>query len=154
MCLHTLAALNSFGVVHRVVPFVIAPFFGWLVAGSLKFAINTFRLRAPAWKQVGYGGMPSTHTTIVSTTALVIGMRAGWNTPVFASAAAMAFIVILDAVSLRRQIGAHARAINALSAKDATYRAVRERIGHHWTEVLGGIVVGFACAFCLSWISR
>lgn len=137
-----------------MVPFAIAPFFGWLVAGSLKFAINTIRQRGAAWSQIGYGGMPSTHTTIVSTTALLIGLREGWNTPAFAAAAALAFVVTLDAVSLRGQIGAHARTLNALMSEHATYRAVRERIGHHWTEVLGGVVVGFGCALVLNWLSR
>jgi acid phosphatase family membrane protein YuiD len=136
-----------------VLPFVIAPFFGWLVAGSLKFAINTLRSHGPAWKQIGYGGMPSTHTTIVSTTALLIGLREGWNTPSFAAASALAFIVMLDAVSLRGQIGAQARLLNALLSEDATHRAVRERIGHHWTEVLGGLFVGLGCALFLYWIA-
>lgn len=137
-----------------MVPFLIAPLFGWLVAGSLKFAINTIRHRAPAWQQIGYGGMPSTHTTIVSTTAFLIGMREGWNTAAFAAAASLAFVVMLDAVSLRGQIGAHARALNALMSDSAAHRAMRERIGHHWTEVLGGIAVGFFCALCLSFASR
>lgn len=135
-------------------PFVIAPFFGWFVAGSLKFAINSVRARAPAYQQVGYGGMPSTHTTIVSTTALLIGMREGWNTAPFAVAAALAFVVMLDAVSLRGQIGAHARALNSLMSDSSTGVSMRERIGHHWTEVLAGVVVGFGCALCLAWIGH
>ncbi|HEX7049745.1 MAG TPA: divergent PAP2 family protein, partial [Longimicrobiales bacterium] len=94
--------------------YIIAPFFGWLVAGGLKFVINSLRKRAPAWDQIGYGGMPSTHSAIVGTTAALIGLREGWSTPVFSIAATVAFIVVLDAATLRRQVGAHARAINSL----------------------------------------
>jgi acid phosphatase family membrane protein YuiD len=130
-------------------PYAVAPFVGWLVAGSLKFVINSMRSGVPAWQQIGYGGMPSTHTTIVTTTAVLVGLREGWNTAAFAVAAALAFIVILDATSLRRQIGSHARVLNALHAGDPSYQAVRERIGHHWTEVAGGLLVGTACAFVL-----
>jgi acid phosphatase family membrane protein YuiD len=137
-----------------VVPYAVAPFVGWLVAGSLKFAINSVRGRAAAWQQIGYGGMPSTHTTIVSTTAVLVGLREGWNTAAFSVAAALAFVVILDAVSLRGQIGAHARALNALRAGDPAHRTVRERIGHHWTEVAAGLLVGAGCAAMLQGLSQ
>ena len=66
-------------------PYLVAPLVGWLVAGSLKFAINSLKLRGPAWRDVGYGGIPSTHTTIVSTTVVLIGLRDGWNTPAVCS---------------------------------------------------------------------
>jgi len=133
-----------------VVPsYIVAPFLGWLVAGSLKFVINSIRARSLAFGLIGYGGMPSTHTTIVTTTAMLVGLNEGWNTPFFAIAVTLGFIVVLDAVSLRRQIGSHAVALNRLTAGDPTRKSVRERIGHHWTEVLGGFVVGSACALAL-----
>jgi acid phosphatase family membrane protein YuiD len=129
--------------------YFVAPFFGWFVAGSVKFAINSLRARRMAWHQVGYGGMPSTHTAIVSTTAVLIGLREGWDSAVFAVATALALIVMLDAMSLRAKIGEHARLLNRLHA-DASDRApLRERIGHHWTEVVAGAVLGGACALAL-----
>lgn len=131
-------------------PYPVAPFVGWFVAGTLKFVINTVRARSLAWGQIGYGGMPSTHTTIVTTTAVLIGLREGWNTPACAVALALAFIVILDASSLRRQIGLQARLLNTLLADDPGHRAIRERLGHHWTEVLGGLIVGSGCAIALN----
>jgi len=136
------------------VPYLVAPLVGWLVAGSLKFAINSLKLRGPAWRDVGYGGIPSTHTTIVSTTVVLIGLRDGWNTPALGVAVTLAFIVVLDALSLRGHIGAQARALNTLLRDDAAHRALRERIGHHWTEVLAGLVVGSVCAACLNWLAR
>lgn len=134
-------------------PYLVAPLFAWLVAGSLKFAINSLKLRGPAWSQVGYGGLPSTHTSIVSTTAVLIGLREGWNTPVLGAAATLTFIVIIDALSLRGHIGAHARALNTVLRGDPSHRALRERIGHHWTEVLAGLFVGSACAAFLNWLA-
>src|SRR5688572_13118625 len=90
------------------VAYVIAPFLGWLVAGSLKLAINSLRSRRLAWDQLGLGGLPSTHTAVVSSTAILIGLRAGLNTALFAVAVTLAIIVILDALHLRREVGAHA----------------------------------------------
>ena len=127
--------------------YLIAPFVGWVVAGSLKFVINSARMRGPAWRQIGYGGMPSTHTSIMTTTIVLVGLGEGWTSPSVAVAAAVGIIVILDAMSLRRQVGAHARALNSLMSAVPAHAALRERVGHRWTEVLGGVVVGSACAF-------
>jgi acid phosphatase family membrane protein YuiD len=130
--------------------YVIAPLVGWIVAGSLKFAINSLRSRTPAWGQIGYGGMPSTHATIVSTTAVLIGLKEGWNTAPFAIAGTVALIVMLDAVGLRGHIGSHARALNGLMTGDAPGHPLRERIGHRWSEVAAGAFVGTICALLLA----
>jgi hypothetical protein len=130
--------------------FVIAPFLGWVVAGSVKFAINSLRGRALAWQQIGYGGMPSTHSTIVSTTTVLIGLREGWNSAPFSVAAALSLIVILDAMSLRAKIGEQARVLNQLRAGEPTGRPLREKIGHHWTEVAAGALLGAGCAVALN----
>ncbi|MDP9348606.1 MAG: divergent PAP2 family protein [Gemmatimonadota bacterium] len=79
---------------------MVAPLVGWLMAGSLKFVINSVRSRRLAWDLIGYGGMPSTHTAIVTTTAFLVGLKEGWTTPVFSIAATVAFIVVIDALSL------------------------------------------------------
>lgn len=131
------------------IAYLIAPFFGWLVAGSLKFLINSAKHRQLAWKQIGYGGFPSTHTTIVSTTAALVGMREGWNSPFFAIAATLAFIVMLDAASLRRQIGKHAAALNYLLQDNSSQLPLRESMGHRRIEILAGVAVGFVCALML-----
>jgi acid phosphatase family membrane protein YuiD len=138
-------------MLHSNFVYLVAPFVGWLVAGSLKFAINSLRSRGPAWKQIGYGGFPSTHSTIVTTTAALVGFREGFDTPAFAIAATLAFIVMLDAATLRRQIGGHARALNSLLERDPRDVLFRERMGHGWPEVLAGAALGVVCAFVLGY---
>lgn len=130
--------------------YVVAPFFGWLMAGSLKFMLNSLRSRRLAWDLIGYGGMPSTHTAIVTTTAFLVGLQEGWATPAFSIAVTVAFIVIMDAISLRRQIGAHAAALNLLQRDRVPYAPLRERLGHQKLEVLGGAFVGYVGALLLS----
>lgn len=130
--------------------YVVCPFFAWLCAGSLKFAVNTLRSRSLAWQQIGYGGFPSTHTSIVTATAALVALREGWNTPAFAVAVTLAFIVVLDASSLRRQVGNHATALNRLLRDgNSAQGALRERMGHTKVEVAGGITTGFVCALLL-----
>jgi hypothetical protein len=94
--------------------YLLMPFFAWLVAGGSKFVINCVRERRMAFDLIGYGGMPSNHSAIVSSVAALIALREGLDHPAFAVAVGLAFVVMLDANSLRRQVGRHAQQINRL----------------------------------------
>ena len=128
--------------------YLITPFFAWLVAGCAKFAINTLRAKRLAFDLIGYGGMPSNHSSIVSSAAAIIAFNEGPQEPALVVALALAFIVILDASSLRQQVGKHAKAINVLN-KD---KVLRERMGHTHLEILSGIVTGTASAGCVHYV--
>ena len=57
--------------------YLLAPFAAWLAAGCLKFAINSLRAGKPAFGLIGYGGMPSNHSAIVSSMAALTALREG-----------------------------------------------------------------------------
>ena len=128
------------------VAYLVMPFLAWLVAGSSKFAVNSIRAKQLAFGLIGYGGFPSNHSAIVSSMAALIAFKEGIDHPAFGVALALAFIVLLDANSLRRQIGKQAEAINRLQS-NSNESPLRERIGHTKIELLGGIVVGIATAY-------
>lgn len=128
------------------ISYLITPFLAWLVAGGLKFGINSMRAGRFAFDLIGYGGLPSNHSAIVSSMAALIGFREGVEHPAFGVAVALAFVVMLDANSLRRQVGKHAEAINRMSESSTGHNALRERIGHTRTEVIAGVLTGIAVA--------
>jgi hypothetical protein len=126
--------------------YLITPFLAWLWAGILKFTINSIRAKQLAFGLIGYGGLPSNHSSIVSSMATLIALKEGVNHPAFGVAITVAFIVMLDANSLRREIGKHAVAINQLVSPVSTPENLRERIGHTRLEILTGILVGYLVA--------
>lgn len=128
--------------------YLITPFFAWLVAGSTKFAINTIRAKYLAFDLIGYGGLPSNHSSIVSSAVAIIVFKNGFQEPALVVALALAFVVILDASSLRKQVGEHAKAINVMD-KHRVGNPLRERIGHSGLEILAGIATGIASAWCV-----
>lgn len=132
--------------------YLLTPFLAWLVAGCLKFLINCIRAKRLAFDLIGYGGFPSNHSAIVSSMAALIAFREGINTPAFGVAIALAFIVILDASSLRRQVGKHAAEINQLNHVSGRTSAalLRERMGHTRLEIFSGILVGVAVGFVVA----
>jgi len=126
--------------------YALTPFLAWLVAGVSKFAINSFKAKKLVFGLIGYGGFPSNHSAIVSSMAALIALKDGMGTPAFGVAVTLAFVVMLDANSLRQQVGKHATAINKLAADTADHQALRERIGHTRWEIAAGIAVGIAVA--------
>ncbi len=130
--------------------YTLTPFLAWLTAGSLKFAINSIRAGKPAFGLIGYGGLPSNHSAIVSSMAALIALREGIAHPAFGVALTVAFIVMLDAASLRRQMGKHAGAINRIAATDAAHEPLRERMGHTHLEIGAGILTGTLVALAIN----
>lgn len=132
-------------------PYLVTPFVAWLLAGSIKFVINSLITKKAATDLIGYGGLPSNHTTIVCSMATLIGLREGLDNPAFGVAVTLAFIVMLDAASLRTQVGKHASALNQLSRHDnLSAPRLRERMGHTPLEIAVGVVVGALVAIAIN----
>lgn len=125
--------------------YVLTPFLAWFIAGISKFIINSLKAKQLAFGLIGYGGLPSNHSSIVCSISTLIALKEGISHPAFGVAVTLAFIVILDANSLRLQVGKQAEAINKILA-GANKPILRERIGHTKLEIIAGIVVGIVVA--------
>jgi acid phosphatase family membrane protein YuiD len=123
--------------------YIITPFSAWVIAGGLKFLINSIKSRQLAFHQIGYGGMPSSHSAIVCSVAAMTAFREGVESSVFVVALTLAFVVMMDAMDLRRKIGQHAERLNLLSSD---LPKLRERVGHKPVEVLAGVLTGIITA--------
>lgn len=127
--------------------YLILPFVTWLLTGILKFLINSLKSGRVALDQVGYGGMPSNHSAIVTSMVVFIALREGLSHPALGVAVTIAFIVMLDANSLRGHISNHAKVINTLNVDREKYK-LRERIGHTKAEIIAGALFGS----CVAWL--
>ena len=93
------------------------------------------------------GGMPSSHSAFVCSLSLVTGMRAGFNSEVFAVSAVFAIIVLYDAANVRWQSGLHAQRINQIlrelfNGQPLSEETLKEVIGHTPRQVYAGEVFG------------
>jgi acid phosphatase family membrane protein YuiD len=130
--------------------YLATPLITWTVVGPLKFLINSIRTRQWAFGLVGNGGFPSNHSAVVASMATLIALREGISEPAFGVAVTLAFIVIIDANSLRRHVGKQAAAINRIAKSDPAHSHLRERMGHTLVEIAGGLCTGVAVAFCIN----
>ena len=92
------------------------------------------------------GGMPSSHSALVTGTAAGVGLQLGFDDPVFALASTIAFIVMYDASGIRRSAGLTAAKVNQISKNNlkefSSQTMLKESLGHTKIEVLVGSFLG------------
>jgi acid phosphatase family membrane protein YuiD len=134
--------------------YLVTPVLTWMVVGPIKFLITSARQRRWAFSLVGNGGFPSNHSSVVTSMATLIALREGMGHPAFGVAVTLAFIVMIDANSLRQHVGRQAAAINRLAGEAAGHTRLRERMGHTLVEIGGGIATGIAMGFLVNALFR
>jgi acid phosphatase family membrane protein YuiD len=130
--------------------YLVTPVLTWMVVGPIKFLITSARQRRLAFNLVGNGGFPSNHSSVVTSMATLIALREGMGHPAFGVAVTLAFIVMIDANSLRQHVGRQAEAINRLGGDGA--KKLRERMGHTLVEISGGICTGIGMGFLINYL--
>ena len=132
---------------------LFAVLLGWFVAQALKIPIH--RIVEHEWdfsRFHGSGGMPSSHSSMVTAGAVAIGAIEGFGTPIFALAVAFAMIVMYDAAGVRRETGTQAAVINQIlkdvliNGKQISDEELKELVGHTPLEVACGAVTGLIVA--------
>ena len=127
----------------------------WFLAQSLKVIIGVITEKRFNFRWfIGTGGMPSSHTAGSSALATSVGLAYGFNSPLFAVAAAFAMVTMFDAQGVRRATGYQATILNKMM--DDIYwkgqieeQRLKELVGHTPVEVLVGFVFGVICAIIL-----
>jgi len=125
---------------------------GWFLAQALKIPVDLIRERRWNWALFfAAGGMPSSHSCLVTSTALAVGLHTGFDNPLFAVAVAFAMVVVYDATGVRRQAGMQAQKINILveellKGHPINEEHLREVIGHTPLEAMGGVLLGLVVA--------
>lgn len=140
-------------------PILITCFVVSFLAQILKLPLEYMRTKEWNWSLLfGTGGMPSSHSAVVTAAAAGIGHYVGFDSPLFALAFALAMVVIYDATNIRRQAGFHAQQINLIIEKllsgdtkpSKEFKELREVLGHSPAEALGGIILGIVISL-ISW---
>ena len=105
---------------------------------------------------IGSGGFPSSHSSFVSTLTVLIGLKYGFKSDLFAIVLIFSLIVTYDASGVRRAVGEQAnvlnRLINHLNIKnierdpEILKEDLKELIGHTPIEVFAGVLLGVLVA--------
>ena len=131
---------------------LIAALIAWASAQAIKIPLDYLRTRRWNWALLlTTGGMPSSHSALMTATTIAIGLYYGFDHPTFALGLAITMIVTYDAAGVRQQAGIHAQRINIiveelLKGHPINEMDLREVLGHTPLEVTGGILLGLVVA--------
>lgn len=130
----------------------------WLSAQVCKTILYFFSHKKLCLERLyGAGGMPSAHSSFVSSAVVASGKLLGMSSPVFALAFVVATVVMYDAMGVRRSAGRHAQILNRLDEKmrsdndgDNLFnddKKLQEQLGHTPWQVVAGAALGAGIAF-------
>jgi acid phosphatase family membrane protein YuiD len=142
-------------------PVLLSALSSWLAAQILKSFVQLVRRRPLTAREIilnllwATGGMPSSHSSVVSALATSAAFVEGPDSTLFFVTVFYAMLTFRDALGVRRAAGAQARAINQMLKDLSPHirmrgRPVKEVQGHTMAEVFVGALLGFfiAVAFC------
>lgn len=103
----------------------------------------------------GSGGMPSSHSSFISTLSTSVGIVHGFDSTLFAISIVSSLIVMYDASGVRLAVGKQAKLLNELqlvvkliaSTELKTEEKFKELVGHTKLEVLAGSALGIFISF-------
>jgi acid phosphatase family membrane protein YuiD len=144
-------------------PIILIPLLVGVITQLTKFILFSFE-NGLKWHYImTHGHMPSAHSafaiSVLITTAYVDGLNSGS----FVVAMALGFLILDDALRLRMYLGDQGRYLNMLvknlmeetdliNQKD--FPRLKERIGHHKSEVAVGLIYGAVLTWLfILWLS-
>ena len=143
-------------------PILLSCVFSWIGAQFIKAAIKLIYGRIHSIKELlevmfwRTGGMPSSHSALVTSLCVTIAFRHGLHSDLFIFALCFFLVVIRDAFGVRRSSGIQAKKLNQigneLKEKDIVenYKPLKEVDGHTPMEVLCGCLFGFLVGLSFS----
>ncbi|MCK4249703.1 MAG: divergent PAP2 family protein [Candidatus Omnitrophica bacterium] len=120
----------------------------WTITQTIKVCLGIIRTKKFDFRWfVNTGGMPSAHTAGVVCLAVSIGLRLGFDSPVFAVTAVFTMITMFDAQGVRRAAGHQAGLLNKMlddiyAGQRISEERLKELLGHTPLQVLVGAALG------------
>lgn len=126
--------------------YIIIPISAATMSQCIKGLIEIFKYKKINFKRFvfGMGGMPSTHSALVSSVSTIIYLDYG-VTSFFAITFIFSLVVIYDSMGIRYESGKQAKIINEITDSD-----LEEKIGHKPIEVLIGVLLGIVYTFIVN----
>ena len=127
---------------------LLASFLAWAAAQISKTIYELIRQRRFLVSSlVSSGGMPSSHSALVTALATATGRVTGLGSAAFAITVVLAGIVMYDAAGVRRAVSIQARILNqmideAFQGRPIAEKRLRELIGHTPVQVIVGGLLG------------
>ena len=122
-------------------PFLL-PVVTWGIGQGIKVSLRLFDSKFDRKYLWSSGGMPSVHAVFVTSLTTLAGWIQGFQSLLFAVSFVFSLIVLYDAMHVRQEAGKHAILLNTLMNENKKYLPLNSHIGHTFSEVLVGSILG------------
>lgn len=128
--------------------YIYIPFFLWFSIQLFKVIYDLVTTKKFNFKRImGAGGMPSSHSAVVTSIATLIGKSEGVDSPIFALSVVFAMVVMYDAAGVRRAAGKQASVLNKIVQTPGlsnieVHEKLLEALGHTPLQVFVGALIG------------
>ncbi len=135
---------------------LLAALLSWAIAQVSKTILEVVKQRKLVVSRlVSSGGMPSSHSALVTGLAAATGRQVGVSSPLFAITVVLASIVMYDAAGVRRAVSIQARILNqmieeAFQGSPMGEKRLRELIGHTPIQVIVGGILGICVGLLIT----
>ena len=131
--------------------FIIIPFLGIFFSQIIKFILESIKNKRLCIERLfnGSGGMPSTHSSFVSSLTTSIYLEFGLSSVYFAISLIFSLVIIYDSMGVRYEAGKQAEVLNDIVEKmnfNKKMEELKEKVGHKPIEVLCGVLLGISIA--------
>lgn len=126
--------------------YIIFPIITAILSQTIKVIIETIKSKKLDIVRFfdGMGGMPSTHSALVTSITTLIYLDYGLTSPLFSITLIFSLIVIYDSMGIRYESGNQARILNKAFGTN-----LKERLGHRPIETLVGVIFGITTTLLL-----
>lgn len=130
--------------------YIIIPILIAVLSQSIKVLLELIKYKKISLKRYinGQGGMPSTHSALVSSLSTIIFLDYGISV-YFSITLIFSLIIIYDSMGIRYESGKQAQVLNEISGSK-----LNERIGHKPLEVLMGVLLGITLTIIINIIIK
>ncbi len=136
--------------------YILVPLITLALCQIIKFIIESIKNKNLEIERLikGSGGMPSSHTALSVSLAVIFHIDLGLASPYTAIAIVMSLIVAYDGMNVRMETGKHAKMLNEYMKKNSikNYDLFKEELGHRPKEVLMGVILGILVPVCYSFL--
>lgn len=128
--------------------YIYVPLMLWFVIQLYKLIYDLCTTKKFNFKRImGAGGMPSSHSAVVTSLATLVGKYNGVDSAIFSIALIMACVVMYDACGVRRAAGKQAKVLNEIVntpglSNIEVQGKLQEALGHTPTQVFVGAIIG------------
>lgn len=124
--------------------YIYVPFFLWFGIQLFKLLYDLVTTKKFNFKRImGAGGMPSSHSAVVTALATLMVKEYGPEAPITALTVIFACVVMYDAAGVRRAAGKQASILNKMIevSELKPEERLQEVLGHSPLQVLAGAII-------------